>query len=37
MSVEALPPTFSVALDKFPPLGEASQWGPPSRVVEGIT
>ena len=30
-------PTFFVALDKSPPLGEGSQWGPPSKVGEGIT
>lgn len=33
----ALLPAFFVALDKLPPLGEGSQWGPPSRVGEGIT
>ena len=30
-------PTFFVALEKSPPLGRGSQWGPPSKVGEGIT
>lgn len=37
LCIMALLPAFFVALDKFPPLGEGSQWGPPSKVGEGIT